>query len=226
MDKRDLIYTIRAQNLQKLIDERFNGNATNFAREAIKLPLDKKPTDIYLYLNKSRNISNKKAKEIEENLGLINGYLDQDYSDNAELEPGTFRIAEYNVKLSAGLGEEVIHPENIKRYHTFNEEFLTDFRVKNNNLAIVQVVGDSMHPTLLSNELVVIDFSQKDPLDNHVYAITTQNQTWVKRYRITPAGGKWQSDNEEYREFDKPLNDGTPVRIVGLVLFSLGRKIN
>ena len=189
------------------------------------LALDVNQGNISSILNGSRVFDIKAAKNIEdkiyEKLGVhIFSAKDED------LEPDTFRIAEYNVKLSAGLGEEVIHPENIKRYHTFNEEFLTDFRVKKNNLAIVQVVGDSMHPTLLSNELVVIDFSQKDPLDNHVYAITTQNQTWVKRYRITPAGGKWQSDNEEYREFDKPLNDGTPVIPVGLVLFSLGRKIN
>jgi phage repressor protein C with HTH and peptisase S24 domain len=211
---------IRIINLQNIVSDRFN-SWTQLA-EAI----GKHQSYISELRNEKRPFTEKIARDIEEKLDLPRGYLDKNHSDNDELEPGTFRIAEYNVKLSAGLGEEVIHPENIKRYHTFNEEFLTDFRVKKNNLAIVQVVGDSMHPTLLSNELVVIDFSQKDPLDNHVYAITTQNQTWVKRYRITPAGGKWQSDNEEYREFDKPLNDGTPVRIVGLVLFSLGRKIN
>ncbi|HRG62252.1 MAG TPA: S24 family peptidase [Burkholderiales bacterium] len=183
-------------------------------------------SNLYQVIKGNRTFGEILARKIEEKTNLPHGYLDKNHNENDTLEPDTFRIPEYNVKLSAGLGEEVIHPENIKRYHTFNEEFLTDFRVKKNNLAIVQVVGDSMHPTLLSNELVVIDFSQKDPLDNHVYAITTQNQTWVKRYRITPAGGKWQSDNEEYREFDKPLNDGTPVIPVGLVLFSLGRKIN
>lgn len=227
MTTRDLIYSIRAENLQNLINEKFNGNATNFAREAIKLPVDKKPTDIYLYLNGSRNISSKKAKEIEVNLGLIDGYLDNDHKNKEELEPGTFRIPEYNVKLSAGHGEEVINPDNIKKYHRLDEVFLTDFRVKKDNLAIVQIVGDSMHPTLLSGELVVIDKSKREPVDNQVFAITTKNHAWAKRYRITPNGGKWQSDNEGYREYDESLNDGTSTVVLnGLVLFSLGRKIN
>lgn len=183
-------------------------------------------SNLYQVIKGNRTFGEVLARKIEEKINLSHGYLDKNHDENEELDPDTFRIPEYNVKLSAGLGEEVIHPENIKRYHTFNEIFLTDFRVKKENLAIVQVVGDSMHPTLLSGELVVIDLSKNDPLDNQVYAITTKNQTWAKRYRITPTGGKWQSDNEEYREYDKPLNDGIPVRPVGLVLFSLGRKIN
>jgi phage repressor protein C with HTH and peptisase S24 domain len=228
MTKRDLIYTIRAQNLQNLIDERFNGNATNFAREAIKLPLDKKPTDIYLYLNKSRNISSKKAKEIEENLGLADGYLDQNRSSNQELEPGTFVIPEYSVKLAASShnGAEVISPENIIRHHTLNDTFLIQYRVKPENLAVVSVTGHSMETTLRDGEKVVIDVSRREPIDNRVFAITTKNHCWVKRLRVTTNGERWRSDNEEYREFDDELNNGTSIVIDGLVLYSLGREIN
>jgi len=229
MDKRDLIYTIRAQNLQKLINEKFNGNATNFAREAIKLAEDKKPTDIYLYLNRARNISNKKAKQIEENLALAEGYLDQDDKNKSdEQEPGTFTIFEYDVGLAANshCGVEVISPENIVRPHTLNDTFLTEFRVKKENLAVVKVVGDSMDPTLRDGERVVVDISRKEFIDNRVFALTTKNHAWAKRLRITPNGERWSSDNEEYRQYDDELNSSkSTIVLLGLVLYSLGRAV-
>lgn len=209
-------------NLQ-ILSEYIENNYKNVRQFCLAYDINQ--GNISSILNGVRVFDIKAAKNIEDKIFTKTGIRIFSAKDE-ELEPDTFRIPEYNVRLSAGHGEEVIHPENIKRYHTFNESFLTDFRVKKDNLAIVQVVGDSMHSTLLSGELVVIDLSKKDPLDNQVYAITTKNHTWVKRYRITPAGGKWQSDNEEYREYDNPLNNGISVRPVGLVLFSLGRKIN
>lgn len=177
-------------------------------------------------LNGSRVFDVKAAKNIEDKIYEKTGV--RIFSEKEEeLESGTFRIPEYNVKISAGHGEEVINPDNIKKYHRLDEIFLTDFRVKKENLAIVQVVGDSMHPTLLSGELVVVDTSKREPVDNQVFAITTKNHAWTKRYRITPNGGKWQSDNEGYRGYDESLNDGTSTVVLnGLVLFSLGRKIN
>ncbi|MBX9866052.1 MAG: hypothetical protein K2Y14_04000 [Burkholderiales bacterium] len=229
MSVRDFIFTIRAQNLQKLIDEKFNGNATNFARIAINLPADKKPTDIYLYLNGGRNISNKKAKLIEKNLGLVDGYLDK--SDDAkaqEQEPGTFTIFEYDVGLAANshCGVEVISPNNIVRSHTLNDTFLTEFRVKKENLAVVKVVGDSMDPTLRDGERVVIDISRKEFIDNRVFALTTKNHAWAKRLRITPNGERWSSDNEEYRQYDDELNSSkSTIVLLGLVLYSLGRAV-
>ena len=229
MSTRDFIFTIRAQNLQKLIDEKFNGNATNFARIAIELPPDKKPTDVYVYLNGSRNISNKKAKLIEKNLDLIDGYLDKSNdTDSQEQEPDTFNIPEYDVSLAADSlnGAEVLAPQNVVRIHTLNNTFLTEFRVKKENLAVVKVVGDSMDPTLRNGERVVVDISRKEFIDNRVFALTTKNHAWVKRLRITPNGERWRSDNEEYRQYDDELNGSkSTIVLLGLVLYSLGRPV-
>lgn len=220
---------------QEFVMNRFKNRQLNLAtlieqygsRQKLADALEIALSEIGNYFGKNaRNITDIKAIEYEDKLELPHGYLDRDNENKEELEQGTFTIPEYNVKLSAGHGEEVINPDNIKKYHRLDEIFLTDFRVKKENLAIVQVTGDSMHPTLLSGELVVVDISKREAVDNQVFAITTKNQTWVKRYRVTPDGGKWQSDNEGYREYDSPLNNGISVRPMGLVLFSLGRKIN
>jgi len=126
-----------------------------------------------------------------------------------------------------GNGIEVITPDNIIGYEVFDEKFLSDFRVREENLAIITVVGDSMEPTLHGGGRVVIDTSVKTEMDNKVFALTTKNHLWVKRLRMTPDGYKWQSDNVSHREFDKSLNETpTTVRIIGRVIYSLGRPID
>lgn len=68
--------------------------------------------------------------------------------------------------------------------------------------------------------------AEVEPIDNRVFAITTKNQTWVKRLRITPTGERWESDNDRHKRYDDELNGcGTTVVIQGLVPYSLGRQI-
>ncbi|TXI93635.1 MAG: helix-turn-helix transcriptional regulator [Neisseriales bacterium] len=225
----NLISEVRVKNLQKIIDDKFGGNATNFAREALNLPDDKKPTEVYLYLNKTRKISEKKARAIELNLDLPTGYLDkiEESKDDVALPQNKFKIYQYEAKASMGNGIEVITPDNVVGYEIFDEKFLSDFRVREENLAIITVIGDSMEPTLRGGGRVVIDTSVKDKMDNKVFALTTKNHLWVKRLRMTPDGYKWQSDNSAHREFDKSLNEmPTTVRIIGRVIYSLGRPVD
>lgn len=218
-------YIIRLDNLTKLVQDKFANNWRVFAEK-----IGKQQSYVSELKNGKRKFTEDLASDIEEILGLPHGFLDYALDENDDsLESGTFRIAEYNVKLAASShdGAEVIAPENVKKYHTFDEEFLTDFHVKKENLAIVSVTGDSMEPTLHNGEKIVIDISKCEPLDNKVFAITTKNHCWVKRLRITPTGERWESDNDELRRYDAELNNGgTSVRIEGMVLYSLGRKIS
>lgn len=210
---------IRIDKLQKIVDSKFG--SWNKLAQAI----EKEASYLNGVKNGKRPFTEKLARDIEEKLGLPPNYLDKADTD---LEDTTFQVAEYYVKLAANsqCGAEVIDPNNIKRHWTLDKSFLTEFHVKPENLAIVEIFGDSMLPTVRSGERVVIDKSQREEIDNRVFAITTRNQCWVKRLRLTPKGKMWESDNEEYRQYDKDINDGTPVRIEGIVLYSLGRKIS
>ncbi len=209
--------------LQFIIDQiEEYGSQASFARA-----IGKPPQQITQWLN-GKAIGEKIARDIEIALDLPHGYMDKTPTELEELEEGTFRIPEYEVKLAASPanhGCEVIHPNNIIKHHVINNTFLQEFGVKEKNLAVVSVIGDSMEPTVRDKERVVIDISNRQEIDNRIFAITTRNHTWIKRLRITPAGSKWQSDNEEYREYDADLNNGSSVRIEGLVLYSLGRKL-
>lgn len=190
--------------------------------------LNRSAQQITQWIN-GKPIGEKIARDIEEKLDLPYGYLDKNkqHKDDIELPQSKFKIYEYEAKASMGNGIEVITPDNIIGYEIFDEKFLTDFRVKAENLAIISVVGDSMEPTLRGGGRVVIDTSVKTEMDNKVFALTTKNHLWVKRLRMTPDGYKWQSDNEVHREFDKSLNESpTAVRIIGRVIYSLGRPVD
>lgn len=213
---------IRVANLKELL-AKSGKNQTEFANT-----IGRSQSQLGQWLNGHKPIGEKIARSIESMTGLPDNFLDNDKDNkNTEaVEPNTFKIPEYNVKLAAGLhGSEVINPENIIRHHVINDTFLHEFRVKQENLAVVSVLGNSMDPTLRDGEKVIIDKSCKTPIDNRVFAITTKNQTWAKRMRITPSGERWCSDNEEYQKFDNELNDGKTIRIEGIVLYSLGRKV-
>lgn len=149
-------------------------------------------------------------------------------SNDDEFESNTIRIPIYsNVKLSAGTGTEANPAEEVEDFEYISRSFLTKFRVKAENLVIVEVVGDSMLPKLIATERVIVDKSQIQSIDNKVYAITTKNKLWVKRLRVTPVGEKWESDNPEYRKYDDELNNGSStVRIIGRVIYSLGRPVD
>lgn len=216
--------SIRRNNMLRLIDQLFNGNVSAFAK-AIE-----KSTSYISDIKKERRsqFTEKLARHIEEKLQLPDKFLDKtDDVINQDFDVKSFKVPEYNVQLSAGRGAEVINPENIKGHHILNDSFLTEYRVKKENLAIVSVVGHSMNPILGDGTKVVIDISRCEPIDNKVFAITTKNHTWVKRCRITPKGVIWQSDNEEYRQFDDELNNtSSSVVIEGYVLYNLGQKVN
>lgn len=190
--------------------------------------LNRSAQQIAQWIN-GKPIGEKIARDIEEKLDLPYGYLDKNkqQQDDVILPMNKFKIYQYEAKASMGNGIEVITPDNIIGYEIFDEKFLSDFRVREENLAIITVVGDSMEPTLRGGGRVVIDTSVITEIDNKVFALTTKNHLWVKRLRMTPDGYKWQSDNEAHREFDKSLNETpTTVRIIGRVIYSLGRPID
>ncbi len=215
---------IRTIKIRELVKN--NGGVTKFAEI---LNRDQSQISQWISEKKPKGIGSKIAREIEDKLDLPRGYLDkiEESKDDLVLPNNKFKIYEYEAKASMGNGIEVVTPDNIIGYEVFDEKFLSDFRVREENLAIITVIGDSMEPTLRGGGRVVIDTSVKTEMDNKVFALTTKNHLWVKRLRMTPDGYKWQSDNSAHREFDKSLNEmPTTVRIIGRVIYSLGRPVD
>jgi SOS-response transcriptional repressor LexA len=88
------------------------------------------------------------------------------------------------------------------------------------NIDAINVVGDSMEPTLNSDNIIFIDKTKKDALRDGIYAFTTTHGLFVKRIQRR-VDGKLDiiSDNKDYPSQVLNKND---LEILGKVISSFG----
>ena len=88
------------------------------------------------------------------------------------------------------------------------------------NIDAINVVGDSMEPTLNSDNIIFIDKTKKDALRDGIYAFTTTHGLFVKRIQRR-VDGKLDiiSDNKDYPSQVLNKND---LEILGKVVSSFG----
>lgn len=98
-------------------------------------------------------------------------------------EPGEgfVKIPRYEVKASAG-GGAVIHSEQIVDHLSFRADWVRNaLGVPVSSLALINVMGDSMEPTLSDGDLILIDMSTRRVQDNAVYVLQFNGSLLVKR---------------------------------------------
>lgn len=92
------------------------------------------------------------------------------------------------------------------------------------NMALIKIAGDSMEPTLLSGDLVLIDRSRNylDP-QGGIYAIAVDNVIMIKRLQAEYPARKVKiiSDNRHYPDIEA---DPDKVKITGKVIW-FGREL-
>lgn len=132
----------------------------------------------------------------------------------------TVSIPEYDVRLSAG-GGKLIEAENIKDYWVFSRRYLeSELRLNIASLAVVEVEGDSMYPTLWSGDRVLVDHGDRNPAKPGVYAVWDSDATVVKRLEKIPASDPPMvvliSDNKNHNAYTVPAE---LVTIIGRVVW-------
>ncbi len=91
-------------------------------------------------------------------------------------------------------------------------------------MKFLRFTGDSMRPTLLNNDMLLIDESQRDILEGKIYALRMDQDIVVKRVAKKPGKLVLISDNRdlyEPLEVDVVLQDN--VQIIGRVIW-VGRE--
>jgi len=124
-----------------------------------------------------------------------------------------------NINVSAGGG--AYEDEDSFEYLQLPTYFVNMLGKKNlKNIDAINVVGDSMEPTLNSDNIIFIDKTKKDIFKNGIYAFTTIDGLFVKRIQ-KKADGKLDiiSDNKEYPV--QVLNKDE-LTILGKVISSFG----
>ena len=94
---------------------------------------------------------------------------------------GYVQVPRYKVQASAG-GGSVIHSEQIVDFLSFRADWIhKTLGLSEKDLALINVLGDSMEPTLSNDDVILIDMGKKGIHDNSVYVLHFNGVLLVKR---------------------------------------------
>lgn len=134
-----------------------------------------------------------------------------------DIANGFVLIRQVNGSISAGGG---LLPDNsVDIQCAFRREWIRKRGGSPDNMSLIKVSGDSMEPTLLSGDLVLVDHSRISvSVPGGIYAISIDHEIMIKRIQVLFHEGKLKiiSDNRQYEPMDI---EAEKVRINGKVIW-------
>lgn len=116
--------------------------------------------------------------------------------------------------ISAGKG--TIADDTIETYLSFRKDWIKR-KGTPENMSLIRVSGDSMEPTLSTNDIVLIDHSRKNIVKNGIYAIRIDDEIILKRLQpISKNIIQVISDNPKYPPYTIPPSE---LDIIGKALW-------
>jgi phage repressor protein C with HTH and peptisase S24 domain len=143
-----------------------------------------------------------------------------------ELAEGFVQVPRYKVAASAG-GGAVIHSEQVVDHLSFRADWVYNaLGVPVSSLALINVIGDSMEPTLSEGDLILIDMSHRGVKDNSVYVLQLGGELLVKRIQRKLDGSVVvKSDNSAAYEPETVPSEGLELlNVIGRVVWC-GRRM-
>ncbi len=130
-------------------------------------------------------------------------------------------INQYSAAGSAGNGHMNDHVE-VTGGLAFKRAWLQRRHLNPLNLHVIYVYGDSMESTISDGDVVLMDESQTEPLNNKIFVIRADGELLIKRL-IRSLTGNWivRSDNEDKRQY--PDFELSPSSLAELTI--LGRVV-
>lgn len=157
------------------------------------------------------------------NVSLDALFKDEDLP-NKKNEEETYKIDMLSAQVSAGTG--VVNHE-VEVIDTIEIDKVFFKTIPNlDKLKVVEVVGDSMSPTLIEGDFVIINEDVKSYI-NDIYVINYGGALYVKRLQFKLDGTIIiKSDNKEYdSEIFNPRENQLDFDIIGKVTYTIQRKI-
>jgi len=121
------------------------------------------------------------------------------------------------VQLSAGNGAFVLS-EDMQEHYAFRKDWLSRTVSSARNAVLVHVTGNSMAPTIIENDVVMLDTARRHVYDGKIYALRMDNTVMVKRLALRPADRILViSDNkEEYEPYEADRKD---IHVLGQIVW-------
>ena len=162
----------------------------------------------------------------EKSLNGNNGHMHQlrpvlAYDALIDLPEGDFvMVRKLDVAASAGFGSDnnglVMEDKPI----AFRADWIRKSKAKSTDLVVLDVDGDSMHPTLFDGDDVLIDLKQNQIANGNVYAFVVDGVVIVKRLSVRGSVVIAQSDNQSDPRFkyDSEYSENETFKVIGRVV--------
>lgn len=115
----------------------------------------------------------------------------------------SIEVIQYDFKASAGAGCLVVSENPVAKFE-FSKEWLVKQSLYGKHLTIVPVFGDSMEPTLMDEDLMLVEvIEEPKQLNDGIYVFRIDDSILVKRLQFDFAmrGYHATSDNSAYKPF-------------------------
>ena len=145
------------------------------------------------------------------------------FDDSRGLPSGYALMPAYSSQTNTGY-DSPLHSERVVDHLAFSESWLTGRLLNKNKLCLIEAKGDSMEPTLLNKDLLLVNMQQTE-LSDGIYIIQYNNHLLIKRIQAKQDGTiTIKSDNPVY-ESEKLLPDSEHnMQVIGEVVW-FGRAI-
>lgn len=132
-------------------------------------------------------------------------------------------VSVYDIEASAGDGAIVTMDAPLFDIG-FSQEMLSGItNARNEELAVIRVRGDSMLPTLMDGDMMLVDTTKRNTNYDGMFILRYDDVLRVKRIDLNPSNRKlWvKSDNPAYDPFEVDRSD---LDVIGRVVW-IGRKV-
>ena len=138
-----------------------------------------------------------KVSELEDARGLSTGDGDGRARVFPFARPGVKPVPfVQDAALAAGAGANA-DDEYILGYVPFRDDWLAQHDLNPEQCRVIQVIGDSMEPTLENRAVVLVDFERTIRRQHKIFAVLTEGGPVVKRLRRDEDGWWLVSDHED-----------------------------
>jgi phage repressor protein C with HTH and peptisase S24 domain len=157
--------------------------------------------------------------------------LNESTRKEAAETPGAYQVEQdfalvprYDVAASAGHGADV-ESEQVVDHLAFRRPWLAREGLQEGKLALIQVRGDSMEPTIASGDLLLVDLREQIPAEDGIYVMQTDAHLVAKRVQRLFDGSIYiKSDNQTYQPQQLTPDQVERLQIVGRVVW-VARRI-
>lgn len=96
--------------------------------------------------------------------------------------------------------------------------WVREVQLDESQLTLIIAKGDSMEPTIHSNDLLIVDLSTTKPKDGHIYVFKCGDELFVRRFQNVLGSWRLISDNSIYDKVDVEPNKQSEFSVIGQVV--------